>query len=101
MKVNFEPSLTLVQSLKNHSVYSHSVSEITILETHISWVILTGPFAYKIKKPIDLGFLNFSTLTLRYQACLNELRLNRRMAPKLYLEVIFRSKDSVSSFLNQ
>ena len=51
--------------------YSYSVSEITILETHISWVILTGPFAYKIKKPVDLGFLDFSTLTLRYQACLD------------------------------
>jgi len=88
LKENFETSLKLVQSLKNHSFYSHSVSEITILETHISWVILTGPFAYKIKKPVDLGFLDFSTLTLRYQACLDELRLNRRIAPNLYLEVI-------------
>ena len=96
MKVNFEPSLTLIESLKDPSVYSHPVSEIRILETHISWVILTGLFAYKIKKPVDLGFLDFSTLTLRYQACLEELRLNRRIAPNLYLEVIAISGTPVT-----
>ena len=94
--MNFEPSLTLIESLKDPSVYSHPVSEIRILETHISWVILTGLFAYKIKKPVDLGFLDFSTLTLRYQACLEELRLNRRIAPNLYLEVIAISGTPVT-----
>ena len=64
------------------------MTQITIQETHISWVLLTGPFAYKIKKPVDLGFVDFSTLTLRYQACLEELRLNGRLAPDLYLEVV-------------
>lgn len=69
-------------------VYPHPVAQITIQETHISWVLLTGPFAYKIKKPVDLGFVDFSTLTLRHQACLEELRLNGRLAPDLYLEVV-------------
>jgi hypothetical protein len=59
-----------------------------VIETHISWVILTGEFAYKIKKPLNLGFLDFSTLDKRHQACREELRLNRRLTPELYLDVI-------------
>jgi uncharacterized protein len=57
-------------------------------ETHISWVLLTGLDAYKIKKAVDLGFLDFSTLEKRHFYCTEELRLNRRLAPALYLEVI-------------
>ena len=59
-----------------------------VLETHISWVLLTGAFAYKIKKPVNLGFLDFSRLEQRSFYCLQELRLNRRFAPQLYLDVI-------------
>ncbi|MGI9344625.1 MAG: AAA family ATPase [Gammaproteobacteria bacterium] len=59
-----------------------------LIETHISWVILAGEFAYKIKKPVDLGFLDFSTLELREHLCREELRLNRRFAPSLYLDVV-------------
>ncbi|MCR4299337.1 MAG: AAA family ATPase [Gallionella sp.] len=57
-------------------------------ETHISWVLLTGQDAYKIKKSVDLGFLDFSTLELRRFYCTEELRLNRRLAPELYLGVV-------------
>jgi aminoglycoside phosphotransferase family enzyme/predicted kinase len=57
-------------------------------ETHISWVLLTGHAAYKIKKSVDLGFLDFSTLALRRFYCGEELRLNRRLAPNLYLDVV-------------
>jgi len=57
-------------------------------ETHISWVLLTGHDAYKIKKAVDLGFLDFSTLEMRHFFCTEELRLNRRLAPALYLDVI-------------
>lgn len=88
MKSNLDQSLTLIQALRNPSVYPYPVTQVTIQETHISWVILTGPFAYKVKKPVDLGFVDFSTLALRYQACLEELRLNGRLAPDLYLEVV-------------
>jgi uncharacterized protein len=59
-----------------------------IEETHISWVLLTGHDAYKIKKAVDLGFLDFSTLELRRLYCNEELRLNRRLAPELYLDVV-------------
>lgn len=61
---------------------------VEIVETHISWVILAGPFAYKIKKALDLGFLDFSTLEKRRFACTEEIRLNRRTAPDIYLDVV-------------
>lgn len=57
-------------------------------ETHISWVLLSGHDAYKIKKAVDLGFLDFSTLEKRHFYCTEELRLNRRLAPDLYLDVV-------------
>jgi hypothetical protein len=59
-----------------------------VIETHISWVILTGAFAYKIKKPVRLQFVDFSTVAKRRLACQEELRLNRRLAPEIYLEVV-------------
>jgi len=59
-----------------------------VLETHISWVLLAGEYAYKIKKPVALGFLDFATLQRRRFYCEEELRLNRRTAPRLYLEVV-------------
>jgi aminoglycoside phosphotransferase family enzyme/predicted kinase len=57
------------------------------IETHVSWVFLTGEFAYKVKKPLRLSFLDYSTVARRAQCCHEELRLNRRHAPDLYLEV--------------
>ncbi len=62
--------------------------EITLRETHISWVLLAGDRAWKIKKAVNFGFLDFSTLAKRKQACEEELRLNRRFAPEIYLDVI-------------
>lgn len=59
-----------------------------VIETHISSVVLVGKFAYKLKKPLDLGFLDFSTLDKRQHACQEELRLNGRLAPDLYLGVV-------------
>ena len=78
----------LIDSLLHETVYPHPVDNIRFLETHISWVILTGNFAYKIKKPIKLEFLDFSSLELRKHFCDEELRLNRRWAPELYLDVV-------------
>ncbi|QSA97191.1 bifunctional aminoglycoside phosphotransferase/ATP-binding protein [Methylococcus sp. EFPC2] len=63
-------------------------ASVPLIETHISWVILAGDYAYKIKKPVDFGFLDFSTPERRYFFCREELRLNRRLAPGLYLDVI-------------
>ncbi|HEX5037845.1 MAG TPA: AAA family ATPase [bacterium] len=59
-----------------------------MIETHISWILLTGPFAYKIKKPVNLGFCDFTTLEKRKFYCEEELRLNRRLAPELYVEIV-------------
>jgi len=72
----------------NTDVYDHSVKNLELLETHISWVILTGEFAYKIKKPVNFGFLDFSTLEKRRGFCEQEIRLNRRLTSGIYLEVV-------------
>jgi len=77
-----------IKGLLRPEAYPHGITELSLLETHISWVILTGRFAYKIKKPVNLGFLDFSTLALRHAFCLEELRVNRRTAPGLYLDVV-------------
>jgi len=74
--------------MANPAFYPHASHDIRHLETHISWVILTGDFAYKIKKPVDFGFLDFSTLAKRKHFCEQELVLNRRLAPGIYLEVV-------------
>ena len=68
--------------------FPHAVSSIELHETHISWVVLTGPFAYKIKKPVNLGFVDFTSLSRRQFFCEEELRLNRRLAADLYLDVL-------------
>ena len=78
----------LIASLLHETVYPHPVENIRLLQTHISWVILTGRFAYKIKKPIKLEFLDFSSLERRKHFCEEELHLNRRWAPELYLDVV-------------
>ncbi len=79
---------SLIAALMKAELYDHPLGEIVLIETHISWVILTGPYAYKIKKPLNLGFLDFSTLEKRAFYCKEELRLNARWAASLYLEVI-------------
>jgi hypothetical protein len=70
------------------------------VETHISWVLLAGDCAYKIKKAVDLGFLDFSTLEKRRFYCAEELRLNRRLAPDLYLEVVPIAGSNAHPVLN-
>jgi aminoglycoside phosphotransferase family enzyme/predicted kinase len=90
----------LIQALLNPAGYDHAVRNIHVVETHISWVILTGPYAYKIKKPVNLGFLDFSTLDKRRFYCEEELRLNRRLAEALYLGVIPISGSPASPRLN-
>lgn len=78
----------LIQRLLEPAAYPHPVGPIKLIETHISWVFLTGSFAYKVKKPCKLEFLDFSTLERREHFCAEEIRLNRRFAPGLYLEAV-------------
>lgn len=78
----------LPDSLKSPACYPHPVHNLRVVETHISWVVLTGEFAYKIKKPVVFSFLDFSTLEKRRWFCEEEVRLNRRLAPTVYLGVV-------------
>lgn len=78
----------LIQQMQRAEFYPHPVREISVTQTHISWVILTGDYAYKVKKPANFGFLDFSTLAKRQRFCQEELRLNQRLAPALYLAVL-------------
>lgn len=78
----------LIAALCREAAFPHQAFDLQLIETHISWVVLAGPFAYKLKKGIDLGFLDYSTLAQRHHFCEEELRLNRRTAPSLYLAVV-------------
>lgn len=78
----------LIRSLHDPACYDHPAGPVQVIETHISYVLLTGAFAYKIKKPLDLGFLDFSSLAKRLHACCDEVQLNRRLAPDVYLDVV-------------
>jgi aminoglycoside phosphotransferase family enzyme/predicted kinase len=78
----------LIDRLLDPQAFPHPVEPPQIVETHISWVILTGEYAYKIKKPVNLGFLDFTSLERRKHYCEEELRLNRRTTPELYLGVV-------------
>lgn len=77
-----------IANMLHPEVFDHPIDHIELIETHISWVILTGEFAYKIKKPVDFGFLDFSTLKKRHDFCEQELRLNRRLAAGIYLDLV-------------
>lgn len=78
----------LIEHLRDARLYDHRVDGFEVMQTHISWVILTGPFAYKIKKPVDMGFLDFTSLDQRRRDCQRELELNRRLAPGMYRDVV-------------
>lgn len=78
----------LLQKIVAEGLFPGVKTGISLLETHISWVILTDEFAFKIKKPLRFDFLDFSTLEQRAHFCAEELRLNRRLAPEMYLQLL-------------
>lgn len=79
---------TLVDFLLDPAAYPESTKEVRLIQTHISWVFVGDEFVYKVKKPVNFGFLDFSTLDLRKFYTGEELRLNRRFSPDVYLEVV-------------
>lgn len=82
-------STRLVDALRQSGPWPHPVQEpIGLVETHISWVLLTGPYAYKLHKPVNLGFLDFTGLEQRLHDCREELRLNLRLSQDLYLGLV-------------
>jgi aminoglycoside phosphotransferase family enzyme/predicted kinase len=79
----------LLQQMQQPDFYSHPVKEpMEVLQTHASYVVLTGDFAYKIKKSVNFVFFDYSTLEKRRHFCQEELRMNRPLAPEIYLEVL-------------
>jgi aminoglycoside phosphotransferase family enzyme/predicted kinase len=79
----------LIEALHNPACYPHPIdTSIKVIETQVSWVILTGDYVYKVKKQLDFGFLDFSTLEKRQFYCEEELRLNQRLAPDIYQAVV-------------
>jgi len=78
----------LIELLLQPEAYPHAVNKVELIETHISWVLLAGDYVYKIKKPLDLGFLDFHTLERRRFFCDEEIRLNKPWAPDIYIDVV-------------
>ena len=78
----------LLAWLRTPAAYPHRPESVTLAETHISCVFLAGERVYKLKKPVVYPFLDFSTLAARERSCRDELRLNRQLAPDVYLGVV-------------
>ena len=86
--------------LLSPDIYRHPVDKTDLVQTHISYVILAGDFVYKFKKPVDFGFLDFSSLEKRKYFCEQELILNRRLCPDIYLETVTVTKEASGHHLN-
>ena len=89
----------LVNLLKKPETFNESGSDVTLMQTHISYVALVGEYAYKIKKPVDFGFLDFSTLEKRKYYCEEELRLNKRLCPQIYDAVVTLNQQDDDTLL--
>jgi hypothetical protein len=83
----------LIARLSDRAAYPHGVEGIDVRQTHISVVFLAGLYAYKLKKPVNMGFLDFTTLEKRKHFCNEEVRLNKRLAPAVYLGVVPVTQD--------
>ncbi len=88
------PLAELTAALSRPDAYPEPTTRVETIQTHISVVFLTDRFAYKLKKPVRFDFLDFSTLALREAACREELRLNRRLAADVYLDVVPVTRDA-------
>ncbi len=78
----------LVSAMLDPSSYPHSPADVELRETNTSWVFLAGVLAYKVKKPVRFAFLDYGTVERRHEMCREEIRLNRRLAPDIYLRVV-------------
>jgi aminoglycoside phosphotransferase family enzyme len=78
----------LVQALLDPKTYPHTPQKVELMQTQMSFLFLTGDYVYKVKKPVDLGYLDYTTLEKRRFFCQQELKLNRRLCPDIYLEVV-------------
>jgi len=79
---------TIVTALQNPEIYPEQPRKVELVQTHVSAIFLTGEHVYKVKKPVDFGFLDFTTLEKRKYYCHQEVELNRRLCPEVYLGVV-------------
>lgn len=79
---------SIVESMTRPDFYAHHPETVELVQTHISYVFISGDYVYKVKKPVNFGFLDFTTLEKRKFYCEEELRLNKRLAPSIYLDVV-------------
>ena len=92
-------SQELIVFLESPASYPHRPTEVRVIQTQISWVFIASPFVFKVKKPVNLGFLDFSTLEKRHYFCQREIELNRRLCPEIYLDAVpIYETDSGFSF---
>jgi aminoglycoside phosphotransferase family enzyme len=84
---------SLQKALLNPEIYPDHPKEVGFFETHISLLFFTGNHVYKVKKPVDFGFLDFTSLEKRKYFCEREVTLNRRLSPKIYLGVVVITQD--------
>jgi len=88
----------LVERLSDPAFYPEPTRDVEVVQTHISFIFLTDTHAYKVKKPVDYGFLDYTTLPKRLECCKREVALNRRLCPDTYLGVMpLREKDGALS----
>jgi aminoglycoside phosphotransferase family enzyme len=85
----------IVEAMLKPETYAQDPGKIELIQTHISFVFLTKNYVYKVKKAVNFGFLDFSTLNKRHLFCEKELELNRRLCPEIYLEVVPIKKLSI------
>jgi len=84
---------SLVEGLLKSGSYPHKPAEVKLVQTQMSFIFLAGDYVYKVKKPVNLGYLDYTTLSKRRLFCRREVELNRRLCPDVYLEVVAITRD--------
>lgn len=77
-----------IPEMMRPSLYGKGVKRVRVIQTHTSWVFLTGSHAYKVKKPVNFGFLDYTALSARRFFCHEEFRLNQILSPDIYIDVL-------------
>ncbi len=90
---------SIIEDLQNPVVLPDKTGEVTVVQTHISIVFVADEFVYKVKKPVDFGFLDFSTLEKRKYFCNREVELNRRLSRGIYLDAGYWKGDKIGKVL--